>query len=150
VWFTVQVLTETHVSPHRAGFSALVIGSDLRGIELGFWENEVWAQEGGSINPFTHAEGATFTTTAELIEYRLSVVGESYTLAANGSTVLSGLLRDYTLAPPPPLPLNPYTTANLIFLGDDTSSAQAKIKLRYAAVINAPPFSIHLPIILKN
>ncbi|NTU63645.1 MAG: hypothetical protein HGB05_09635 [Chloroflexi bacterium] len=149
VWFTTQVLSETHVSHDRAGFSALVIGSDLRGIELGFWENEVWAQEGGSLNPFTHAEGATFTTT-NLIEYRLSVLGNHYTLIADGATVLSGPLRDYTQAPPPPLPINPYTTANLIFLGDDTSSAQAQIALRYAAVIDAPPFSVYLPLMSKS
>lgn len=148
VLFTVEVISETHVSPDRAGFSLLVIGSDLRGIELGFWENEVWAQEGGSLNPFTHAEGAIFTTT-NLIEYRLSVLGDRYTLNADGVTVLSGPLRDYTQAPPPPLPINPYTTANLIFLGDDTSSAEAKIALRYATVIDAPPVSVYLPLLSR-
>ncbi len=150
VLFTVQVMTETHVSRDRAGFSLLVMSSDKRGIELGFWADEIWAQEGGASQPFTHAEGATFTTTADLIHYRLSVLGNRYILAANGSTVLSGSLRDYTLAPPPPLPLNPYNTPNLIFLGDDTSSAQARIKFRYAAVINAPPFSVSLPLISRN
>jgi len=149
VLFTVRVLSETHISLDRAGFSLLVESSDKRGIELGFWENEVWAQEGGTINPFTHAEGTALTTTNDLIAYRLTVLGDRYTLTANGSTVLSGPLRDYTLAPAPPLPVNPYTTANLIFLGDDTSSAQAQIKLRYAAVINAPPYHIYLPLINK-
>jgi hypothetical protein len=146
VLFTVQVLTETHLSPDRAGFSLLITSSDKRGIELGFWESEVWAQEGGSLNPFTHAEGATFTTT-DLIEYRLSVLGDHYALNADGVAVLSGPLRDYTQAPPPPLPINPYTTANLIFLGDDTSSAQAQSALRYAAVIDAPPYQQYLPVI---
>jgi hypothetical protein len=115
---------------------------------LGFWENEIWAQEGGISQPFTHAEGVVFTTTTGLIEYRLSVMGSSYALAANGSTVLSGLLRDYTLAPPPPL--NPYTTPNLIFLGDDTSSAQAILKLAAVSVVDAPPFSVYLPLIFKT
>ena len=150
VLFTVQVITETHISRDRAGFSLLVMSSDKRGIELGFWAGEIWAQEGGASQPFTHAEGAAFTTTADLISYRLSVLGDRYTLATDGSTVLSGSLRDYTLAPPPPLPLNPYNTPNLIFLGDDTSSAQARIKFRYAAVINAPPFSVSLPLISKK
>jgi hypothetical protein len=31
-------------------------------------------------------------------------------------------------------PVNPYRTPNFIFLGDDTSSAQARIKLAYVAV----------------
>ena len=148
VLFTVQVMSETHVSRDRAGFSLLVISSDKRGIELGFWADEIWAQEGGSSQPFTHAEGAIFTTTADLINYRLGVLGDSYTLAADGSTVLSGSLRDYTLTPLPPL--NPYTTPNLIFLGDDTSSAQARIKFRYAEVIIKPPYRVYLPLIRKN
>ncbi len=150
VFFTAQVLSETHISTDRAGMSLLVESSDKRGIELGFWENEVWAQEGGSNNPFTHAEGAAFTTTTGLVEYRLTVMGGNYILTANGSTVLMGSLRDYTQAPAPPLPINPYTTANLIFIGDDTSSAQARIKLRYVAVINAPPVNVYLPLISRN
>ena len=150
VLFTVQALTETHTSQHRAGFSLLVESSDKRGIELGFWANEIWAQEGGSSQPFTHAEGAVFTTTAELIDYGLIVWGDSYTLTANGVAVLSGPLRDYTLAPPPPLPLNPYTTPNLIFLGDDTSSACARIKFLRAAVIDAPPHMVFLPFTARH
>jgi hypothetical protein len=54
-----------------------VMSSDKRGIELGFWIDEIWAQEGGTSQPFTHAEGATFTTTADLISYRLSALGNS-------------------------------------------------------------------------
>jgi hypothetical protein len=149
VLFTVQVMTETHISHDRAGFSLLVVSSDKRGIELGFWADEIWAQEGGASQPFTHAEGSAFTTTIGLINYRLIVLGDSYTLTANGTTVLSGPLRDYTLAPPP-LPLNPYNTPNLIFLGDDTSSAQARIKFSEASVIDAPPFIIQLPLVLKS
>lgn len=150
VLFTVQIMTETHISPDRAGFSLLVESSDRRGIELGFWANEIWAQEGGSSQPFTHAEGAVFTTTADLTDYRLIIRGESYTLTANGVTVLTGPLRDYTLAPPPALPLNPYTTPNLIFLGDDTSAARARIKLLRAAVIDAPPHLVFLPFATRN
>ncbi|HSD83729.1 MAG TPA: hypothetical protein VLG46_07715 [Anaerolineae bacterium] len=150
VLFTIQIMAETHISADRAGFSLLVVSSDKRGIELGFWADEVWAQEGGLSQPFAHAEGATFTTTTDLINYRLSVLGNRYALAVNGSTILAGPLRDYTLAPPPPLPLNPYDTPNLIFLGDDTSAAQARIELLKAAVINAPPFSGYLPLVNNN
>jgi hypothetical protein len=31
-------------------------------------------------------------------------------------------------------PVNPYRTPNFIFLGDDTGSARAKIRLAYVAV----------------
>jgi hypothetical protein len=146
VQFTAQVVTESHVSNDRAGFSLLVMSSDTHGIELGFWENEVWAQEGGTAQPFTHAESASFATTSGLIDYRLSVLGNTYALAADGVTILTGLLRDYTAAPPP-VPFNPYNTANLLFLGDDTSSAQATLKLAAVLVVDGPPFSVYLPLI---
>jgi hypothetical protein len=150
VRFRAQVVTETHLNDDRAGFSLLVTGNDKRGIELGFWADEVWAQEGGTLQPFTHAEGAALTTTTGLTDYDLIVFSDTYTLTANSALVLSGLLRDYSAAPPPPLPLNPYDTPNLIFLGDDTSSAKARIKLAYAVVSNRLPFSIYLPVILKD
>jgi hypothetical protein len=147
VLFTVQIVTETHICQDRAGFSLLVVSSDKRGIELGFWADEIWAQAGGISQPFTHAEGAAFTTTNELINYKLIVLSETYTLTANDTVVLSGVLRDYTLAPPPPLPVNPYDTPKMIFLGDDTSMARAKVKLLDAAVIVAAPFNSYLPLV---
>lgn len=150
VRFTAQVVSETHLSRDRAGFSLLVTSNDKRGIELGFWGNEVWAQEGGANRPFTHAEGATFTTTAALLDYELAVFSNTYTLTANSMVVLSGPLRDYTTAPHPPLPLNPYTTPNLLFLGDDTSAAEAEIRLAYVAVDNDLSFYIYLPVIIKG
>lgn len=145
VLFTTQVISESHVSENRAGFSILVIGNDKLGIELGFWTNEIWAQSAS----FVHAEQATFTTTAGLIDYRLAVLGDAYSLAANGVTVLTGQLRDYTQAVTP-FPVNPYTTPNLIFLGDDTSAAQGTIRISAASVIDGPPFSLYLPIVTKN
>lgn len=144
--FSAQVITESHVSNDRAGFSVLVLSSDKQGIELGFWTNEVWAQEGGTTDLFTHAEEQAFTTTTGLITYTLTIVGNLYLLDADGSLVLSGSLRDYTAFSGFP---NPYMTPNLIFLGDDTASAQATIKLS-AVRVTLPLYPIYLPLILKD
>ena len=144
--FVAQVVTETHTNNNRAGFSLLVLGSDKKGIELGFWTNEVWAQEGGSTNLFTHAEGQAFNTTTGLITYTLTFLGNTYTLYAAGVPILNGNLRDYTAFVGFP---DPYKTPNLIFLGDDTSSAQATIKLSFVQ-ITAPLFSIYLPLISRD
>lgn len=123
VRFTAQVVTESHVSPHRAGFSLIALSSDTRGIELAFWTDEVWAQEGGSPPTlFTHAEGTTFDTTAGPTRYELTVRGDRYALTANGAPLLDGPLRDYSAFTGPS---DVYETPNFIFLGDDTSSAQA-------------------------
>jgi hypothetical protein len=42
--FDIQIQAETHVSPDRAGVSVIVLGHDKKGLELGFWPSEVWAQ----------------------------------------------------------------------------------------------------------
>ncbi len=145
--FTTQILTETHIDVNRAGFSVLVISQDLKGIELGFWRDEVWAQEGGtSPQLFTHAEGAAFDTTGALIPYRLTIKGEQYSLAANDATILSGSLRVYTAAN---LLINPYTIPNLIFLGDDTGGAQARIGLTSVSLI-PPVYNVYLPLVRRD
>ena len=140
VSFTVQVELEDHAGSDknndgiedRAGFSLIVLSSDKRGIELGFWKDRIWAQEGGTGSTlFTQAEGAAFDTQSARIPYALAVQGDTYTLSSNGTPILSGNLRDYTAFSGFP---DPYETPNLIFLGDDTSSASANIQLAYVEV----------------
>ncbi|MBW4466169.1 MAG: DUF4347 domain-containing protein [Pegethrix bostrychoides GSE-TBD4-15B] len=136
--------------PDRAGFSIIVVSSDnTKAIELGFnqvgGQLSIFAQEdgtsqadpsqapnsptGSSLTLFTQAESALFTPTAGLNSYDLAVSGSTYTLYANGTAILSGKLRDYTaFAPTAPIP-DPYETPNLIFFGDNTTSAQANINL---------------------
>ena len=140
VSFTVQVELEDHAGSDknkdgiedRAGFSLIVLSSDKRGIELGFWKDRIWAQEGGTGSTlFTQAEGAAFDTQSARRPYALAVQGDTYTLSSNGTPILSGNLRDYSAFNGFP---DPYETPNLIFLGDDTSSAGANIDLAYVAV----------------
>jgi hypothetical protein len=142
--FTVQLIEEYHADSDkdgdgvgdRAGFSVLVLSSDTRGIELGFWPDQIWAQQDGAAEPpagtlFTQAESAPFDTTGRLVAYTLTVRGDNYELSSDGATILRGRLRDYTSFQGP---VNPYRTPNLIFLGDDTGSARAKIRLAYVAL----------------
>jgi Domain of unknown function (DUF4347)/FG-GAP-like repeat len=158
----------------RAGFSAIVLSSDKKGIELGFQRTstgqiKVFAQEDGStqVDPslyngangtaynkltlFTQAESALLS--AGVVNYDLIVKDDRYILQANGQTVLTGRLRDYTQATPTiaiPFGLsldqalqiaaltrdqvNPYTKSNFVFLGDDTSDASATVNLRNIAL----------------
>lgn len=121
--FDLQITSESHtigesVFNNRAGFSVITLSSDLQGIELGFWGNEVWAQNSG----FTHGEGTTgFNPSAAFVSYDLTIQGSTYTLKANDATILTGALRTYSGSP--------YDTANFIFLGDNTFSAQASVDL---------------------
>jgi hypothetical protein len=132
---TLQLDSETHSSNDRAGFSVIALSSDHQGIELGFWSDRIWAQNVG----FTHGEEASFTTTAALVRYDLTVSGSSYSLSANGTPLLSGLLRDYSSFGPP------YTSNNFLFMGDDTSEAAAKVELSLVQFTAVPePASLTL------
>jgi hypothetical protein len=132
--FYAQVLSETHANNNRAGFSIIALGSDKQGIELGFWSNEIWAQEGGTApNLFKHAEGAAFTTTAALYPYELTIRGNTYALAVTDTFILSGTVRDYTAFTGIP---DVYETPNFIFLGDDTNLARASVRLGTISLID--------------
>ena len=130
--FTLHVENESHTSDKRAGFSIIILSEDARGIELGFWENEIWAQNDDATGGlFTRGEGITFPTTASLINYQIIVINDSYILTANGASILTGPLRDYSKFEGFP---DPYQTPNFLFLGDDTTSAQARVRLSYVSV----------------
>ena len=129
--------------PDRAGFSVILVNSDLKAIELGFLANSIFAQEDGTRQTtpsvqastgsptstlFTQGESVTYNTATQT-NYSLTVQGNTYTLSANGTAILTGNLRDYSAAPStPPLP-NPYIVPNTIFFGDDTTSASASVNL---------------------
>jgi hypothetical protein len=155
VSFRVQIELEDHAGSDRngdnlddrAGLSLLVLSSDKRGIELGFWKDRIWAQEGGAGNTlFTQAEGALFDTQAGGSAYTLAVRGDDYALSSAGAPILSGKLRDYTAFSGFP---DPYKTPNLIFLGDDTSSASAKISLAYVAVGPSLGLKVYVPLLMR-
>jgi hypothetical protein len=110
--FRTSLLSESHSNANRAGYSVILLAQDVRGIELGFWQNEIWAQ-----NPdFTHAEGVSIDTTIAR-DYRLQVIGEEYRLFEGTTSLLSGALRTYTS------PTLPYTLPNYVYFGDNTTSA---------------------------
>ena len=134
--FTLQVEGENHERAHRAGFSMIVLDQDARGIELSFWKNEIWAQNDTATGGlFTHGEGISFTTT-DPVNYQLRIVGDTYTLSANSQPVLSGPVRDYSEFEGFP---DPYETPNFLFLGDNTTAAQARIRLRFLSITGSEP-----------
>jgi hypothetical protein len=119
--FALAIDSENHTRPDRAGFSVLMLGSDRRGIELGFWTNEIWAQNSSPL--FTHGEGIALDTTLQR-SYSLRITDDTYSLFAGTTTLLSGSVRDYTA-----FAGLPYTLPNYLFLGDNTSSGSANIQL---------------------
>lgn len=126
--FDVSITTENHANNNRAGFSVILLGSDHRGVELGFWSNEIWAQNVG----FTHGEGTTFITSSTST-YVLNILGNNYELRANNTPILNGTVRDYSGFGAP------YTYDNLVFLGDDTTSGSADFTLGRVTIFAAVP-----------
>jgi hypothetical protein len=127
--FTTQLLAESHTgNPNRAGFSVILLDDAHQGIELGFWTDQVWAQAVG----FTKAETAAFDTTA-MTDYLLRLDSGSYALWANGSALLSGAMRDYSAFG------FPYTLPNFLFMGDDTTSALARVRIAEVGVVVPEP-----------
>jgi hypothetical protein len=126
--FDVSVTSESHSNNDRAGFSIIALSSDLQGIELGFWTNEIWAQNQG----FTHGEGAAINTVPNT-SYLLTILGNNYSLNANGTDILTGSLRNYSGFG------IPYSHTNFLFLGDDTTSANADITLGQVQLLSSIP-----------
>lgn len=137
VQFSFKVNSESHSNTNRAGFSLIVMSAAVPGetqpygIELGFWTNSLWAQNVG----FTRGENVAIDTQSAVNNYRLYVQGLNYKLYVNGATqpILQGALRQYTGFTPPPGYPNPYKTPNLLFMGDNTTSATGKVTLTQVA-----------------
>ncbi|MGG6265144.1 choice-of-anchor Y domain-containing protein [Leptolyngbya sp. AN03gr2] len=155
----------TDTSDDRAGLSILVLSSDTRGIEFGFWTDRIWAQEDGLVkadpitrtNPatsptgtrFSQAEGVAFDTQSSMNQFDLTILGNSYILFANGNysvPIRTGRLRDYRpeFAAFPSLATAAYNTPNLIFIGDNTTSARGSFQLNQVAYSSTPiPFAFN-------
>ncbi|MCA9036279.1 MAG: hypothetical protein KDA91_14180 [Planctomycetaceae bacterium] len=129
--FELQIHAESHTSADRAGFSAIVLADDGMGIELGFWQDQVWAQSASPL--FTHAESANFDTTAAEVAWSLSILGNTYALFGDSALVLSGSLRNYSAVGIPP-----YTGSNFLFLGDNTTNASADFTLGSVSISAVP------------
>ena len=119
--FNMQVDLATDTDTTRAGFNVILLGSDAKGIEIGFWGNDVWSQALGFT---THAADDTFTTIGAFHQYALTIFNENYSLTADGTQILSGATQSYGT------PAIPYGLGNYVFLGDDnvTDSGAEEIK----------------------
>ena len=129
----VRLPVERHARAERAGFSVIVLDAERRGIELGFWQDQVFAQADQPL--FTRAESAAFRFDLAPVELVLHLGAAQYTLFANRAPLLSGPVRDYTAFTGFP---DVYETPNFVFLGDNTTSAAAELELFEVALVRPP------------
>lgn len=135
--FDIRVLSSAFTNSSRAGFSVIALSSDKKGIELGFHTDEIFAQ--GDSPLFVRSESVGFDTTAAITRYDLEVLGNNYTLKANGVTKLTGALRDYTAFVGL---IDPYETPDFLFFGDDTTSARGSTQISYISTLVPEPTSM--------
>ena len=149
VSFDIQVNSENHSNAgadknadglaDRSGVSVIVQGSDHKGVELAFWQDEIWTQQDNPLfihNTVTErAQGAGLTSL--LTHYNLNVLGSAYSLTnGSGTVLLTGSLRDYFSNGGPSLP---YATPNFFFIGDDTTSARGSVSVARVGVSLGTP-----------
>jgi hypothetical protein len=141
LWVKAQLLSEEHFTDEdplkdRAGYNVIVLSEDLLGIEIAFWENEIWAQEfvpGDGSQRFIKAEGTAADPTSGQRQYAIWVRGDEYRFFLDGNAGFQGSLRDYSTEG------FPYNEANFIFFGDNSTSA-----LGASATANVS-LSFHVP-----
>lgn len=126
------------LSSDRSAFSITAMGKNNEGIELGFDNDRIFAQDSN----FRSNETVLFTT-SDSNNYELKVDNSGYQLFANNQAppILEGALRTYNFTPSasnPPLPFNPYETENFLFLGDNTGQAYGNFTLGTIAVSSVP------------
>ena len=136
-----HVDAESHSgNSNRAGFSITLIGDDLKGVEIGFQNDRIFAQETGP-SFFTAAENTVDPLALGLLSsyrlWQLGVSGNTYTLSQGGTPILTGALRDYSAYTG--LGQDAYRTSNFLFFGDNSSSAKANFGVSYAAITTAVP-----------
>jgi hypothetical protein len=144
--FDVDVNSESNGSDsNRSGFDVILLGSDMKGVELGFWDTDIWAQNYNPGNPGTFTRDEDFNiihdgnpaiTTQAMTHYTLSILNGIYTLTSGTTdpfTILSDPVHDYTGSA-----MLPYTLPNYVFIGDDTTDAQASETFTDLAVTVVP------------
>ena len=133
--FSLQLLSESHSRPNRAGFALMLVGAQAtQALELEFWAGNIWAQKYDASQPdrFVHDSDVAFDTTAALTPYTLAMRQQQFTLSAGGTALLWGALRDYTLGG------LPYTTPNFLFLGDNSSRGNSISRLGVVSLSPVP------------
>jgi hypothetical protein len=117
--FTLQVSTESHLSADRSGYSVIAVGSNpANAIEIAFWGDRVWAYG----TSFTHGVEALIDTSV-VHAYSLTLQNQRFSLSADGVSLLTGSLVDYSAQG------GIYAMGNSLFFGDDTSRAASSVAL---------------------
>ena len=138
--FELRVASEVPgASVDRAPFSLTAVSANTnQAIELGFKPGEIFSQDDVP-TLFVRGETAAFNTMFDFVLYELLVQGTTYELLANGSPLLSGMLRNYTAFPVP------YGIPNFLFFGDNTGSSGGSWELKTLELTGLKSYAVPEP-----
>lgn len=124
--------------PDRAGFSITLLGSDKKGIEIGFRSSDIFSQSGPgfTVGELNNSAGIA-SLLSNMTTYQLTILGEVYTLSSGGNTLLTGAVRDYTSAVG--FASDGYRATNFLALGDNTTSARSSFTLQELSLTTDVP-----------
>jgi hypothetical protein len=130
--FTIKINSQTNTGDNgsnRAGFSVTALDNNKKGIELGFRNTDIFAQN-SNFDKIEPAEQKTAfgSILANFSTYDLKVLGNNYTLSNGGNALFSGLLRSYAISSNPLTAV--YGNPNFLFFGDNTTSAGASVDIQ--------------------
>lgn len=114
--FTVKINSQVNDGANglfRAGFSVIALSSDKQGIEIGFRTDDIFSQNNSSFDSVGEQRTGVSNFLSNLTTYDLNVSGNNYTLTTGATSLLSGLLRNYTTATG--VGSDVYDTPNFVF-----------------------------------
>ncbi|WP_295619778.1 PEP-CTERM sorting domain-containing protein [Chamaesiphon sp. GL140_3_metabinner_50] len=144
--FTVKINSQTNSGvngPFRAGFSAIVLGNDKKGIEIGFRNTDIFSQNDANFNSIGERATGVGGILGNLTQYDLTVSRDTYTLSSGGNSIVSGFVRDYSAANT--VFGNVYNNPNFIFFGDSTTSAGASVDIARITLTTADSTAVPEP-----
>lgn len=143
--FSMQLNSEQHDNDNRAGFSVILLDNNKRGVEIGFWEDNLWSQSDSPLFQ-NKDEQVAFNSSEKMTSYDLVLFNNNYFLYADNQALLTGSQKDYTAFNGGPFGSSiPYSLENYLFLGDDTSSASANVSIGNISISDSPLFVVPIP-----
>lgn len=91
------------------------------------------ASDGGTLFKHDNTERVLRDPTVTT-SYELSVSGNTYQLSTNGSSILTGSIKDYSTFQASGLGYDPYQQPNFFFIGDDSTAAGANVDISFVGV----------------
>lgn len=124
--FRLRIAQETNINENRGSFFVKLYSDDEWGTMIYFQPDEIFTSQ-ADFGSYPRAEATTYTTTS-FVDYDVVINGNTYSLYANDSQILTGSLKNYVAD----LVSKGYSTGYpRVQVGDSTSGASGIVDIAY-------------------